>query len=70
MNTKHPLAVWREAQKKPLTQEQFAELVGTSRWTINSIETGRRNPGRDLINKITKVTNGAVGLNELWGAAA
>jgi DNA-binding XRE family transcriptional regulator len=69
METKHPLAVWREQQEPPLTQEEFARLVKTSRWTINSIETGRRKPGRDLIVSISNATNGAVGLHELASAA-
>jgi DNA-binding XRE family transcriptional regulator len=65
MQTKHPLAVWREAQDPPLTQEVLAKRVETSRWTINSIETGRRKPGRDLIVKIAKLTGNSVGLEEL-----
>lgn len=69
MNAKHPLAVWREAQEKPLTQEAFARLVGTTRWTINSIETGRRKPSRDLILRIKAATDEAVGFAELAEAA-
>lgn len=65
MDAKHPLAKWREAQKPPLTQEGLARKVGTSRWTINSIETGRRKPGRDLIVNIAKFTGNAIGLEEL-----
>ena len=62
---KHPLATWRESQPNPLTQQEFARLVGTSRWTINSIETGRRKPGRDLIVTLARVTGNSVGLEEL-----
>jgi DNA-binding XRE family transcriptional regulator len=65
MDAKHPLAKWREAHEPPLTQHALAREVGTSRWTINSIETGRRKPGRDLIVKIAKFTGNAVGLEEL-----
>jgi DNA-binding XRE family transcriptional regulator len=65
MSDKHPLAVWREAQVPPVTQEALAVRIGTSRWTINSIETGRRMPGRDLIVKIARETGNAVGLEEL-----
>lgn len=65
MEKQHPLAKWRESQPNPLTQQEFALLVGTSRWTINSIETGRRKPGRDLIVKIARVTGNSVGLEEL-----
>ena len=57
---KHPLATWREAQPEPLTQKAFAELVGCDRWTINSIETGRRRASRDLASSIIKATDGAV----------
>jgi DNA-binding XRE family transcriptional regulator len=67
MDTKHPLAVWREQHK--LTQEDFARKVGTSRWTINSIETGRRKPSRDMIFNISKATDGAVGFDDLASAA-
>ena len=65
MSQKHPLAVWRETQVPPVTQEALAARLGTSRWTINSIETGRRMPGRDLIVKIARETGNAVGLEEL-----
>jgi DNA-binding XRE family transcriptional regulator len=65
MSAKHPLATWREAQDPPMTQEVLAKRVGTSRWTINSIETGRRMPGRDLIVKIARETGNSVGLEEL-----
>lgn len=65
---KHPLATWREAQEPPLTQADLARTVGVTRWTINSIETGRRNASRDVIRKIIEATGGVVGLNELWGA--
>lgn len=65
MSAKHPLAVWRETQEPPLTQADLASRVETSRWTINSIETGRRKPGRDLIVKIAKLTGNAIGLEEL-----
>lgn len=65
MTDKHPLALWREAQDPPMTQEVLAKRVGTSRWTINSIETGRRKPGRDLIVNIVRVTGNSIGLEEL-----
>ena len=35
-------------QRKDLTQEQLAELVGVSRNTISSIETGQFNPTAKL----------------------
>lgn len=69
MSAKHPLAVWRETRQKPLTQDEFAKLVGVKRWTINSIETGRRKPSRDLIVRISIATDTAVGFSELTEAA-
>jgi len=63
MKNKHPLAVWRESQNPPVPQHQVATLVGVSRWTINSIETGRRMAGRDLIAAIQTATNGGVGFD-------
>jgi DNA-binding XRE family transcriptional regulator len=65
MQTKHPLAVWREAQNPPLTQHDLAMRVGTSRWAINRIETGNLKPGRELIVKIARETGNAIGLEEL-----
>lgn len=62
---KHPLATWREAQTKPLTQKALAELVVCDRWTINSIETGRRRASRELASTIIKVTDGAVSFEDL-----
>jgi DNA-binding XRE family transcriptional regulator len=55
--------------KHPLTQDDFAKLIGTSRWTVNSIETGRRKPSRDLIVRISMATDTAVGFSELTEAA-
>lgn len=60
---KHPLAIWREAQN--LTQEAFAERIGSTRWTINSIETGRRRAGRDLAATIIKATDNVVSFEAL-----
>lgn len=68
--TPHPLAVWREAQDPPLTQEEFAKLVKTSRWAINRIENRQLVPGRALIVAISAATGGAVGFDVLAGAAA
>lgn len=65
MQTKHPLAVWRETQEPPLTQHDLAMRVGTSRWAINRIETGNLKPGRELIVKIARETGNSVGLEEL-----
>ena len=40
---------------KNLTQEELAKLIGVSRQTINSIETGRYIPSTVLALKISKV---------------
>ena len=40
---------------KNLTQEELAKLIGVSRQTINSIETGRYIPSTVLALKISEV---------------
>lgn len=70
MQTKHPLAVWRETQDPKLSQAEFATLVATSRWAINRIENRQLMPGRILITAIVKATNNEVGFDDLAGAAA
>lgn len=40
---------------KNLTQDELAKLIGVSRQTINSIETGRYIPSTLLALKISKV---------------
>ena len=47
---KHPLIDWRQANG--LSQEQAGETLGTTRWTINSIERGRRKPSIELTKAI------------------
>ena len=69
MDTKHPLAAWRDAQDPPMTQEALAEKCGVTRWTINSLETGRRKPSVALINRVATVTAGAIGFEQLAVAA-
>lgn len=64
METKHPLAIWRKSQAKPLSQYDLGPLIGVSRWMVNAIETGRRQPSRDLIAAISKVTDGEVGFDQ------
>jgi DNA-binding XRE family transcriptional regulator len=53
---KHPLAEWRENQPEPLTQEDLRVKLGVGRWTINSIEKGRRKPSITLARKIEDLT--------------
>lgn len=44
-----------ERARRKLTQEQLAELVGVTRKTINTIETGRFVPSTVLALKLAKV---------------
>lgn len=65
MRKKHPLAVWREAQVPPMSQADFARAVKVGRWTINSLETGRRKPSIALIKAVSAATGGSVGFDAL-----
>lgn len=47
-----------------ITQHELAEIVGVSRQTINSIETGRYVPSTVLALKITYIFNKTV--NEIF----
>lgn len=53
-----------ERNIKNLTQAGLAELVGVSRQTINTIESGRYVPSTVLALKISRVFNKAV--NDLF----
>lgn len=63
MQNEHALAVWRKTNR--LTQDEFAGMVGVTRWMVNSIETGRRRPSLDLALKIQASTGNAVSPAEL-----
>ena len=52
----HPLKKFREAQAPPLTQEQFADLLGVSRTTVARWETGTRKLGKDWLSEVSKKT--------------
>jgi DNA-binding XRE family transcriptional regulator len=62
MENTHALTVWRKEQK--LSQGEFAEKLGVTRWMVNSIETGRRIPSMNLAIKVQQVTSGAVTPND------
>lgn len=47
---------------KDLTQQQFAEKIGTSANVLTNYETGRRNPSSSVINNICKTFN----VNDKW----
>lgn len=53
-----------ERATKNLTQDDLAKLIGVSRQTINSIETGRYVPSTVLALKISKTFEKAV--NEIF----
>ena len=50
----HPLTKWRAT--KGLTQHEAGAELGVTRWTINSIEVGRRNPSLELAKQISAAT--------------
>lgn len=60
MENKHPLAVWRENQNPPLSQDDLAKKLGIGRWMVNSIETRRRNASLDMAEAIEGFTGGSV----------
>lgn len=47
---------------KDLTQQLFAEKIGTTANVLTNYETGRRNPSSSVINNICKTFN----INEAW----
>lgn len=68
MQSIHPLAAWRNANR--MTQVALAEKLGSTRWTINSIETGRRRPSFALADAINRVTDGEVTANDFLAVTA
>jgi len=62
MANEHALSVWRKS--KNLSQEEFGERVGVSRWMINRIENGERRPSWDLVDRIRTETRGKVTAND------
>lgn len=47
--------------RKPLTQEQLAEKLGTTRLTISAWETGRNFPPLDTLLQVCKILNTDIG---------
>lgn len=47
-------------QKSGLTQEQVAERLGVTRQTISSYESGRTEPGLDILRELAKIYNADV----------
>lgn len=54
MDKKHPLALWRE--KNDLSQDEAGIRFGVTRWTINRIEVGERQPSPRLVKAISEKT--------------
>lgn len=54
MTEAHPITRYREQHN--LSQAEFAEAVGVTRWTINRIECWQRRPGFHLMRKIKDET--------------
>ncbi len=57
MDVTHPLRnrIKVERARHDLTQEQLAELVGVTRKTINSVETGKFVPSTVLALRLARV---------------
>ncbi|GAB4316210.1 MAG: helix-turn-helix transcriptional regulator [Promethearchaeota archaeon] len=51
-------------ERKGLTQQQLAELVGVTRETISIVERGRYNPSLPLAFKLARVLE--VSVEDLW----
>lgn len=47
-----------------LSQQELAERCSVSRWTINRIELGERDPSFSLMQKIVAATDGAITLED------
>ena len=47
----------RHRQEKSISQDELAAILGVSRQTINSIETGKFDPSLKLVIKITRFFN-------------
>jgi DNA-binding XRE family transcriptional regulator len=67
MANEHALTAWRKNKK--LSQEELGVKLEISRWMVNSIETGRRQPSWNLMTKIGVLTNGQVTPNDFVAEA-
>lgn len=43
----------------------MARMIGCSRWTVVAIETGRRQPSFDMMDRIRRVTSGQVSADDM-----
>ena len=53
---KHPITAFREAQDPPLSQADFADLVGVSRPTVHRWEAGDRKIDTEKLPRVAEVT--------------
>lgn len=56
MDQIHPLRAYRERQDPPLSQEQLADKLGTSKASVSRWETGERKPEVELVPDISAKT--------------
>lgn len=70
MANEHALTTWRNAQKPKVSQIDLAGMLGVSRWMVNRIEKGERNPSLKLAIKVQEITDGAVTAKDFAGRAA
>ncbi len=56
MKNVHPLRAYRERQAPPLSQTQLADLLGVNKGMLSRWEAGQRQPGKDILPRITKKT--------------
>lgn len=61
-------ALIRARNAANLSQQELGIKCGVSRWTINRIENGERDPSFSLIQKIVAATDGAVTPNDFYTA--
>lgn len=62
----HPLTVYRK--RRGISQDEIAKRVGVTRWTITSIETGRRTPSFGLVAKLIEASRGELNANDFVSA--
>ncbi len=70
MSDSHPLAAWAERNGK--TVPEIAADAGCSRWHLENIVAGRKQPSLGLAKRLTEVTGGEVPMDAflLAGGAA
>lgn len=67
MANEHALTSWRNAQNPKVSQIELAEKLGVSRWMVNRIERGERNPSLKLAIRVQEITGGIVTAKDFAG---